>query len=315
MNDVTVLVTVLNMKKTIKKCVESLLKENYEKKEIWFVDGGSSDGTYEILKGYADKKKIKLFQIEGSAPVSLNWALKRIKTKYVAMTDADCVVDKNWIKNLKSAFKEKNVVASAGYCGTPKEIEGLSRIIGEELESRFKKFPDYISRAPTMNLMFLTKYGKKVMFDEKLDRAFETDFGYRLTKYGKMKYVPEAKIYHYHRTNWKSFFKQQIGYAEYALLVYKKHKDKAKGDHISTGTMILEPFCFYGIIGSVIMGFFFTIFNLLAPFFLALLLAIYTKRYFDIKPSSFWLYLIFSFSRTVGFSYGLFKGISNLFKG
>ncbi|HDD05207.1 MAG TPA: glycosyltransferase [Candidatus Aenigmarchaeota archaeon] len=307
MRDVTVLVTVKNARNTIKKCVDSLLREGYKKKEIWIVDGGSDDGTYEILKEYEKAGKIKLFRVEGSAPVSLNWALKRIRTKYVAMTDADCVVEKNWISELKKAFDEEGVIAAAGYCGTPKELKGLSKVIGEELEWRFKNFPKYISRAPTMNLMFLTKFGKKVMFDEELDRAFETDFGYRLTKYGKMKYVPEAKVYHYHRATWTSFFKQQIGYGAYAVLVYCKHKEKARGDHISRGGMISEPFLLlFSLVGLPVDHVF------LLP--LLALHLLYLKRYVKVKPSSPAHFLLFSYLRSLAWLIALPLGVLKLIR-
>jgi len=305
MKDVTVLVTVKNAKNTVKKCVESLLRESYKDKEIWFVDGGSEDGTYEILKEYEKRRKIKLFRVEGSAPVSLNWALKRIKTKYVAMTDADCVVEKDWIRKLKEAFKERGVIAAAGYCGTPSGLKGLSKVIGEELESRFKRFPKYILRAPTMNLMFLTKVGRKVMFDEKLDRAFETDFGYRLTRYGKMRYVPEAKIYHHHRSTFTSFFKQQVGYGVYAVLVYYKHKDKAKGDHISRGGMISEPFLLLATLMCLPLGYV-SLLPLLA------LHLIYFLRYLEVKPSSLAYFLLFSYMRSLAWLIALPLGVIKL---
>ncbi|MCM8775763.1 MAG: hypothetical protein NC930_05375, partial [Candidatus Omnitrophica bacterium] len=55
---------------------------------------------------------------------------------------------------------------------------------------------EYISRAPDMNLCVRSKYAKKVRFDERFIWAWETDFGYRLTRLGKMKYVPDAIVYH-----------------------------------------------------------------------------------------------------------------------
>ena len=61
---VSIIIPVLNERKFIKRCLESILKNNYRKDllEILIFDGGSNDGTYEILKEYEKKYEfIKLF--------------------------------------------------------------------------------------------------------------------------------------------------------------------------------------------------------------------------------------------------------------
>ena len=52
--EVSVVMPVYNEEKYIKKCVESLLLQDYPQEKIeWiFVDGGSKDNTVEILNNY-----------------------------------------------------------------------------------------------------------------------------------------------------------------------------------------------------------------------------------------------------------------------
>jgi glycosyltransferase involved in cell wall biosynthesis len=248
MQTVTVGITCKNSKDTIKQCVQSLLKLNYPKNKykIFVVDGFSNDGTYEILKNY--REKIILEQVKSNIAGGHNFIIKNSNAEITALTDADCVVDKNWLKELIKPFENKEIGAVTGLIKTPKNVSKLQKIIGRELESRYEKFHGFVFRGPTMNLAFKTRLAKKILFDEKYDVAQETEWGYRFTKNQKMIYAPKAVVYHYHRASWKKFFKQQFKYAEFAPKVYfKENLTKIKGDEISKASMMLQILFLYQI--------------------------------------------------------------------
>ena len=117
---VTVLVTVRNSAGTIKRCIDSLLRLNYRNKKVYVTDAYSTDGTWEILKKYS--KKIRLERVRGNIAEGHNYMVKRCKTDFIAFTDADCVVDRNWLKRLVDAFDSDAVVASGGMVRTPKTV-------------------------------------------------------------------------------------------------------------------------------------------------------------------------------------------------
>jgi len=315
---VTVLVTAKNAENTIKDCVESLLKLDYPNYNIYITDGYSDDKTYEILKKLKKKspRKIKFGRVKGNIAKAHNFMIKKVKSKLIAMTDADCVVDKNWLKNLTFPFESEDIIATVGYCSTPKSVNQLQRLIGMELEDRFIKFPKFITRGPTMNLCVKTNIAKKVKFDERFDVAQETDWGYRLSKHGKIRYSPKAIIYHYHRPTWLSFFKQQFKYGKHMLLLYLKHKRMSTGDHISKPSMILGEIVF--LISSLFL--IVSIFNGIFVFHTMLMFTLLSVLYFtDILSMTrdideilkfFVLYLI----RNIAWSLGLFVGIFYLLK-
>lgn len=281
---VTILISVYNKVETVEKCIKSLLAVDHPDKKIFVIDGYSTDGSFEILQRY--KEKIELYQVEGNYSKALNWALDRISTEYVALTDADCVVDKNWLKELMKPFKEEDVIATAGYCGTPEDSSLLQVMIGFELENRFKRFPRYITRAPTMNLCVKTEIAKKVKFDEHQQVAVETDFGYRLTALGKMRYNPKAKIVHYHRTTWKSYFKQQKDQVKWSCRILLKHRGKALGDHISTRLMIIQIPLFACGFGMLLLSLVKRVFLIPSALFFLCLLIIYLKNITEFIPLS-----------------------------
>jgi len=306
---VTILVAVLNKKDTIKQCVDSLLAQKYPYEKILVLDGGSVDDTYEILREYKDKIDLHQFPNAGLS-CRLNWALDNIQTEYTALTDADCVVDPNWLDELIKGFDEKDVIATAGYCGTPKDVSLFQKIIGLELENRFKRFPKYLNRAPTMNLCLETETARKVKFDEEQKVAVETDFGFRLTKLGKIKYCPKALVWHYHRASLKNYFRQQKEYAQWGVRLILKHKKRAVSDPITTFGMTIQIPLFFGILFFLGLSFFNSLFLYITAVITGILIFIYLKNVIEIKPplAYYPLFLLFFAFRTVSWSIGTLKG-------
>lgn len=236
---VTVLLPVKNKAGTIEACLKSILEVDYPVQRVMVLDGYSTDGTFEVLQQFVDK--VEVHRLDANLSATFNWALDRIDTEYVAFTDGDCVVARGWLTELLRPFEEgSDIVASAGYCGTPEGLSGLQTMIGLELENRFKRFPLYITRAPTMNLCVKTEAARRIRFDEEQVVAVETDFGYRLSSMGKIYYTPKARVWHYHRSSWRAYFRQQRDQAKWAVRVVLRHRGKALGDHISTRSMIAQ---------------------------------------------------------------------------
>jgi glycosyltransferase involved in cell wall biosynthesis len=307
--EVTILVAVLNKAGTIRTCIESLLKLKEAPAKIMFVDGYSNDGTYEILKEY--EGKIDLYQYPKNLSATFNWALDKIDTEYTALTDGDCAVASNWLEELLKGFGEENVVATAGYCGTPEGVSLLQRMIGLELEGRFKKLPKYLLRAPTMNLCLKTEVAKKVRFDERQLVGVEVDFGWRLARLGKIVYLAEAKIFHYHRAALKSYFLQQKNQAKCGVRLLFKHGRKATGDPITTLSMTAQiPLFFLGLIFAL-LSFFVELFLYPSIIFFSVLFIIYLKNIIEINPKLRYYPVFFGlfFLRTFAWAAGIAEGL------
>ncbi|MDD5181710.1 MAG: glycosyltransferase [Candidatus Nanoarchaeia archaeon] len=301
---VTILVTLKNSASTIKQCIDSLLGLDYKKYEIFVVDAFSTDGTYEILKRYGSK--IKLHQTKGWPPAAYNMALDKIKTEYTALIDGDNVVTKDWLKTLVSGFKEAGVVEAVGFCPSPKASPNkLQELLGRELEARYTSFGDYLQRAPTMNVAFKTGLARKIKFNEALRIGYDTDFSYNLSKYGKIKYIPQAIVYHYHRSTWKNFIRQQFLNGVYVPLLFKKHLGGVKGDKISKPSMIVQPFL-------LVLGLLAMFFSLkLGAVFLVLLASIifYDSLRLSRSPIEFGYYILIFIFRLLGWVSGLPFGV------
>ena len=92
---VSIILPVRNQSKTVVECVRSLVWIEYPKKEIIVVDGGSTDGTKDLLKPF--NNQITLIE-EGPLPqdwVGKNWAChlgyEKAKGDLLLFTDGDSV--------------------------------------------------------------------------------------------------------------------------------------------------------------------------------------------------------------------------------
>lgn len=239
----------------------------------------------------------------------------------IAFTNADCVVEKKWLKEITKPFDDKKVLAVAGFASNPKKSETkLQEIIGRELEDRYNQFPKRILRAPEMNLCVRTGFLKKIKFDESLDVAYDTDFGYKLNKIGglgSIVYNPKAIIYHYHRATWKAYFKQQYKYAKTVPRVYfGRHKTRIVGDNVSKSYMPIQIALLYVtvlfglilLITSQVILFFYV-----AAFVLFLSYLKHALRLSRNLEDVIWFLCLF-FVRNVAWNLGVIVGIYNLLR-
>ena len=106
LKNVSLITTVLNEVENIDEFIKSVIKQSVLPEEFIIVDGGSTDGTYEILKKYARKYKwIKVYQVKGaSIGKGRNYAIEKAKGKIIACTDAGCILDRNWLRKIIKPF-------------------------------------------------------------------------------------------------------------------------------------------------------------------------------------------------------------------
>ena len=85
---VSIIVPMYNAETHIKDCLDSLLGQSYESKEIIVVDDGSSDNSAEIVKSFGNSVKYILQENAGSA-VARNTGLDHANGEFIAFNDSD----------------------------------------------------------------------------------------------------------------------------------------------------------------------------------------------------------------------------------
>lgn len=95
----SLIITVKNEIKQLPEWLSSVGAQSVQPDEIIIVDGGSTDGTWEWLRSVATDK-IKVFQKPGNIASGRNFAVGEAKGDLIAVTDAGCVYNKDWLKKL-----------------------------------------------------------------------------------------------------------------------------------------------------------------------------------------------------------------------
>lgn len=112
----TVLIAAYNEEVHIEQTIEGCLQIDYNDYEVVVVDDGSTDGTLEKIKPYADKGQIRVIRKsvnEGKA-MALNDAIPHTNGEVILIIDADAIPDRQILRAMVPHFESSRVGAVTG---------------------------------------------------------------------------------------------------------------------------------------------------------------------------------------------------------
>ncbi|MHA1381722.1 MAG: glycosyltransferase [Candidatus Helarchaeota archaeon] len=259
---VSIVIPVFNGEKLIEKCLQSLNKLDYpkDKYEIIVVDGGSDDKTVDKVRKF---NNIRLIEAGKGTSLQRNIGIKEAKGEFVALTDSDCVVDPQWLKNGVIGFKDKNVALIGGPNQTPENSKFLENAAGCVLSSKLataamsKRYAgNGIKEANETDLIACNNIIRKEVldeiggFNESFFPAEENELYFRLKQKGyKLLYNSEMVVWHHRVPLYLPFSKQ----------IYKYGQFRAK--LVKTQLKIFKPIFllptllfFYILLGGILSG-------------------------------------------------------------
>ena len=126
---VSVIVPAFNEEVTCEASVRRLLAGDWPAMEIIFVDDGSRDRTFEIIRAaFANEPRVRAFtKPNGGKASALNYGIERAAGDYLVCIDADTQLAPDAIGELMRAFADPRVVAVAGNVKIGNEVNLLTR--------------------------------------------------------------------------------------------------------------------------------------------------------------------------------------------
>lgn len=110
-NKISIITVVKNSKNTIEKSIRSVLNQNYDNIEYIIIDGGSIDGTKEIINKYKDKIDYIISENDKGIWDAMNKGLKIAKGDLVGFLNSDdtynegaLTIVNNYFNNLEIDF-------------------------------------------------------------------------------------------------------------------------------------------------------------------------------------------------------------------
>lgn len=240
---ISVIVPAHNSVKTMKRCAESLLAQDYPSFEVIVVDDGSTDGTPAVLEMFKDRPGFKTMRTQQGGPSrARNEALKLAAGEYVAFTDSDCIAEPQWLSRLAGKLEgdssDFNKYSVMGVGGDQKSPEDESAF-GKSVNSFLKKLgfvADYVKdikgqavvetdHNPTCNVLYKREVFDKVgVFDEKLWPGEDVDLDRRIKAAGyRLLYTPEAVVYHYRPADMNKYARMMYRYGKVQAVLVKRY--------------------------------------------------------------------------------------------
>lgn len=106
---VTIIVPCWNEETTLYRTVKSLFALDYPKNKlnIFLVDDGSTDNTWNVMKRFQKYSNIQIFRKEnGGKHTAMNYGIENSTTEYIGCLDADSFVDSNALKRIMTYFQK-----------------------------------------------------------------------------------------------------------------------------------------------------------------------------------------------------------------
>jgi glycosyltransferase involved in cell wall biosynthesis len=243
---ITVGIIARNEEKNIYKTLKNILNQSFDQKtfEIVVVDGNSVDNTMDIAMNILGSSNVK-YKVINEADYGFyghcfarNLVIDNSDpdSKYIAFTDADCIVDTNWLNTLYNAI----IVTDESVAGV-----GGPRLIAETKDKKelvinaflttylasggnpafFKRNVKYVKSIANYNAMYKKTVISKFRYDDKLIMSDDNEINLRLRKAGySFINVPNAMVWHHETNSIKQFASNMFHYGVNITNTVKKHR-------------------------------------------------------------------------------------------
>lgn len=132
MNDrpcLSVVVPFHNSERTLAVCIEALLSQDgVGPYEIILIDNRSTDTSAAIVARY--RELIALDEPTPGAYAARNTGIRRASAPLIALTDADCVVDRDWLRSIVAGMQNPQTAILLGHCRYPASASLALRLLG-----------------------------------------------------------------------------------------------------------------------------------------------------------------------------------------
>ncbi|HYP40840.1 MAG TPA: glycosyltransferase [Chloroflexia bacterium] len=214
---VSLIMTVRNEAASLPALFDSIMAQRARPDEIVIVDGGSTDGTQDVVRAYSDRLPLRLIELPGAnISQGRNAAIRAAENSIIAATDAGVRLDPGWLESLVRplAGEVSHVdVVSGFFVADPQTA--FERAMGATVLPAIEDVDPDKFLPSSRSVAFRKAAWEEVGgYPEWLDYCEDLVFDMNLLATGhRAVFVPEARVYFRPRSNLRAFFLQYYRYA------------------------------------------------------------------------------------------------------
>jgi cellulose synthase/poly-beta-1,6-N-acetylglucosamine synthase-like glycosyltransferase len=271
---VSIVIPAMNNEDVIGQCMVALNGLNYPKGryEVIVVDGRSRDRTADIARDYG---ATVVFDEGRGRSSAINIGVAHARGQYVAFTDADCVVEEDWLNKALRYFGDDLTAGVGGHTHTPSGARAATQAITFFLNcfnARFlldmrspksAMYVDFIAGAnslydmaklrPLFPIPEIPRGGEDALLNLRI-----RDAGYRLI------FAPEVSVSHYpYYTGTKAWFNQMVRFGKTRVQMMRIERrfhrlvnwiEGLSPPFVAVGASLLFVFAWQAFFGALALG-------------------------------------------------------------
>lgn len=228
---ISVIIINYNGREFLESCFSSVLKTNYGKFEVIFVDNASTDDSVRyILENFVDERIVKIQNDKNyGVPGARNIGFKKARGEFLVFLDNDTKVDNEWLSELVKVFENDHTIAvaqskllnmlekkkfdHAGDYLTP--LGYLYERSNQSMDKgQFDKVADIFNAKGAATMIRSSVFRELGMYDDSYFMYLEeTDFCFRVWLAGyRVVFVPKSIVWHAFNTPLKETKKHYSNY-------------------------------------------------------------------------------------------------------
>lgn len=162
-----------NNKEGLRKTIESVIHQTFRDFEFIVIDGGSTDGSTDVLKEYDAQIDYWISEPDGGIYQGMNKGIKKATGKYLNfMNSGDCFYNEEVLQNIFDKQSTSDIIVGKDYHYNSETQQGFSTI----LPPRISMLTFYIQTLPHQSSFFNRELFKDALYDESLKIVADIKF-------------------------------------------------------------------------------------------------------------------------------------------
>lgn len=190
---VSIVTPSFNQAAYLEATIQSVLSQDYPNLEYIIIDGGSTDGSVEIIKRYQDRLAYWVSEADKGQTDAINKGFSHADGEILAWLNSDDTYEPGAVKKAVAALAE-NPAASMVY-GNANFINTEARVIGRfpAAQTGYRRLRQGYVHIPQQAAFFRAKYWQQVApLDDSFFFAMDYDLWVRLSALAPLVYVPDT---------------------------------------------------------------------------------------------------------------------------